>query len=299
MKYISFGQDKLSKLALGTVQFGLNYGIANSNGKPSQVTVDEIIAYVNKNGINCYDTAQDYGSSEIALGRALKNITDKIVISKLKSNIFRENAEKNVLNSLENLNLKSLFALLLHDSELLYKWTDKDSIIVDKLIDSGKIKYFGISIYTSKDFELAIKNEKIDFIQIPFNLFDQRAYKEKWFEKAKQNNKLIFIRSVFLQGLLLMDKAKIPPNLESSKKYIDIIEHYANTLGMSKNELALSFVDSVASNALILFGCDNLKQAKENIKNYNNLKQLDKSQIVELSNELSDIDEKIYNPAKW
>ena len=299
MKYINFGQEKLSKLALGTVQFGLDYGIANAKGQPSQESVNEIITYVSNNGINCYDTAQAYGNSEVVLGEALKGVTDKIVISKLKSDIFRHDAINNILKSLKNLNSKSLFALLLHDSELLYEWTDEASMLVDSLINRGNIQYFGVSIYTSEDFELAIQNEKINFIQIPFNLFDQRAYKEEWFKKAKQNNKLIFIRSVFLQGLLLMDKDEIPAKLESAKKYIDIIESYANKLNVSKNQLALSFVDSIASDSLILFGCDNLEQARENIINYNNLKPLNKSQIVELSNQLSDIDEKIYNPTRW
>lgn len=299
MKYIEFEDDKISKLSLGTVQFGLNYGIANTNGQPTQENINEIINYVCQKGVNCFDTAQAYGNSEQALGIALKDVDNKLVISKLKSNIFRENTFENISISLHNLGLQSLFALLLHDSEILYEWNDKYSTIVDQLINSGKIKYFGVSIYTSEDFELAIKNEKIRFIQIPFNLFDQRAYIEGWFDKAKKNNKLIFIRSIFLQGLLLMDKEQIPSNLQAAKKYIDIIERYANDLNISRNELALSFVDSIASDSLILFGCDNLKQAKENIENYNSLKPLERSIILKITDELLGVDEKIYNPTKW
>lgn len=299
MKYITYKGDQISKLSLGTVQFGLDYGISNKDGQPSQDDVNEIIKYVDENGINCYDTAQVYGNSEIVLGTSLLDIEKKLVISKLKSKVFREDIFENIYCSLENLNIKSLFALLLHDSDILYSWTDEDTVKVDKLIDSNKIKYFGVSIYTSEDFELAVKNDKINFIQIPFNLFDQRAYKLKWFEKAKKYNKLIFIRSVFLQGLLLMNKNEIPSNLESAKIYIDIIESYANDLNMTKNELALSFVDTIASDSLILFGCDNIDQAKENINNYNSLKTLDKSVIINLVKDLSNIEESIYNPGKW
>lgn len=299
MKYVDFEGEKLPKLSLGTVQFGLNYGIANTSGQPIQKEVNNIIQFVSENGMNCFDTAQAYGNSEQVLGLALKNIESKLVISKLKSNIFRDSAIKSVENSLNNLSISSLFALLLHDSDLLYKWTEEDSSKVDQLVNSGKIKYFGVSIYSSDDFELAIRNEKIKFIQIPFNLFDQRAYRERWFEKAKQNNKLIFIRSVFLQGLLLMDKDRLPIHLEAAKKYIEILELFAHDLKMSRNELALSFVDSIATNSLILFGCDNLLQAQENIKNYNELKTLDDITIATLVNELSNIDESIYNPAKW
>lgn len=299
MRYIEYDGKKISKLSLGTVQFGLDYGIANDFGKPSQEKVNEIIKYVSNNGINCFDTAQAYGNSEQVIGTALQDIDNKLVISKLKSDNFRKSPLENVSNSIKNLNDKCLFALLLHDSELLYSWTKEDTKNVEALISSSKINYFGVSIYTSEDFELAINNDKIKFIQIPFNLFDQRAYKEKWFEKAKKHNKLLFIRSVFLQGLLLMDIDKIPPNLQSSKKYMDIVESYARDLNITKNELALSFVDTIATDSLILFGCDNIKQAEENIKNYNSLKKFDISILQKIAKDLSDIDESIYNPTKW
>lgn len=299
MKYIDFGDDKISKLSLGTVQFGLNYGIANSQGQPTQKDVDEIIKYVSKNGVNCFDTAQAYGNSERVLGMAIKNIDAHLVISKLKSDSFKKNAIENVLSSLKNLNIDSLFALLLHDSDVLYNWTKNDNFTVEQLVRTGKIKYFGVSIYTAKEFELALKNEKINFIQIPFNLFDQRAIKEKWFEKAKKNNKLIFIRSIFLQGLLLMDITKIPKKLEAAKQYISIIESIANKLSMTRNQLALSFVDTLAENALLLFGCDSLMQAKENIQNYKTIRKLDNTTINEILDNLSNINEEIYNPRKW
>lgn len=206
MNYIYYNEDKIAKLSLGTVQFGLTYGIANFNGQPAQKDVNEIIDYVYTNGINCFDTAQAYGNSEEVLREALKDKNYIHVVSKLKTHLFKQNALQNVSNSLNNLGIYSLYALLLHDSELLYNWTNDDSVIVDELLQSGKIKYFGVSIYTNDDFNLAIENSKIKFIQIPFNLFDKRAITENWFEKAKKNNKLIFIRSVFLQGLLLMWK---------------------------------------------------------------------------------------------
>lgn len=299
MKYIEYDGNRISKLSLGTVQFGLNYGVANNSGKPSQENVNKIIKYVSDNGINCFDTAQAYGDSEKVLGIALKDLENKFVISKLKSPEFRENSLENISESIQNLGKKALFALLLHDSELLYSWTEEDSKNVKELIKNSKIKYFGVSIYSSEDFELALLNESIKFIQIPFNLFDQRAYREDWFEKARRQNKLIFIRSAFLQGLLLMDKDKIPLNLQSAKKYIDILESYAKDLDMSKNELALSFVDTIARDSLILFGCDNITQAKENIENYNSLNKLDTCVIESIMKDLSEIEESIYNPTKW
>jgi len=299
VKYIKFNGNEISKLSLGTVQFGLNYGIANTNGQPNQEDVNQIIEYVHKEGINSFDTAQAYGNSEEILGNALLNISDSLVISKLKSDLFENNLKENVKISLEKLKINSLFSLLLHDSKLLYEWNDKHKQNMSELIDDKLIKYFGVSVYSSEDFDLAIENDDISIIQVPFNIFDQRAIKLNWFKKAREKNKLIFIRSVFLQGLLLMNKNEIPQNLEHSKKYIEKFEDLCEELHLSKNELALSFVDSVAKDSLLLFGCDNIEQAKENIYNYNALKHLDDSILLRIKNEFSEAPEHIYNPTKW
>jgi len=299
MKYINYNNDKLSKLALGTVQFGLKYGIANLNGKPEQKDINNIIKYISKNKINCFDTAQAYGSSEQALGKALVNNKNNFIISKLKSELFLDNLIDNLNNSLKNLKVDFLYGLLLHDAKLLYNWKDEYSFLVKNLILQNKIKYFGVSIYSNEEFELALNNKSITFIQIPFNIFDQRAITQKWFEKAKEKNKLIFIRSVFLQGLLLMDIKDIPNNLLLAKKYLLILDDYTKKLNISKNQLALNFVDTVANNSIILFGCDNLAQAKSNIQTYNNLKKLDNNTINDIQNDFKDIDESIYNPTMW
>lgn len=299
MKFVNFNDSKISKLSLGTVQFGLDYGIANFEGKPSQEKVNDIVEFLNKEGLNCFDTAQEYGNSELVLGSALQENKNIFLISKMKSYKFDDSLNESLLVSLKNLNTDCLFGLLLHDSELLYNWTKKNSEVINALKTSNTIKYFGVSIYTSEDFELAINNNDITIIQIPFNIFDLRAIKEKWFEKAKSKGKLIFIRSVFLQGLLLMDIDLLPSKLINAKKYLEIFENFSKKLNLSKSELALSFVETIAKDSVLLFGCDNLIQAKENLYNYKNLKLLDKDTISDIITKFSDINEDIYLPTRW
>ena len=299
MRFIEYRGDRISKLSLGTVQFGLDYGIANRSGQPNQKNVNKIIEYVYKNEINCFDTAQAYGNSEEVLGRAIGDKSELFIISKLKSDIFKKDATKSVEPSLKNLNLTSLYALLLHDSELLFNWSEEYAVAVEELKKSQKIKYFGVSIYDNRDFELALENRHIEFIQIPFNIFDQRAITERWLQRAKKYNKLIFIRSIFLQGLFFMEESKLPKNLEKAKKPLKVFIEYAKNQNMSRGELALSFVDSVATESLLLFGCDNLEQAQENINSYNQLKKLDTEIINEITKSFKNIDEQIYNPTKW
>lgn len=300
MRYIEFNGDKISKLSMGTVQFGLDYGVANSIGKPTQKSVNEIVEYVyNNGGVNCLDTAQAYGNSEKVLGESITNKEDLFVISKLKSNLFEENLQINIDNSLKNLKIKKLYALLLHDSELLYRWGDKHTSLVRNLVATDKIEYFGVSIYNEEDFNLALKNENIKIIQIPFNIFDQRAVTKRWLKRSKEKNKLIFIRSIFLQGLFFMNLDALEGSLMEARKYLDKFNQVKNSLKLSTVELAMSYVDSVADGSILLFGCDTLEQAKENIELYNRLPKLDKETIITIENEFRDIEESITNPTLW
>lgn len=299
MKFVTFKREKISKLSLGTVQFGLDYGIANSEGKPTQERVHSIIDYVYQSGVNSFDTAQAYGNSEEVLGEALEDKKDIFIISKLKSELFENNLDSNISRSLFNLKQNALFGLLLHDSRLLYRWNEQHTALVNRLIERKQIEYFGVSIYTNEDFELAIANDKIQIIQIPFNLFDQRAMTQKWFEKAKEANKLIFIRSIFLQGLFFMDSNALQGNLVEAQPYLEKLHQIKKRLDLSISELAMAYVDSVAKESILLFGCDTLEQAKENISNYNQLPRLSQEILDEIRVSFSDIPEQISNPTLW
>ncbi len=299
MKFITFNKQKISKLSLGTVQFGLDYGIANSEGKPTQSHVDEIVNYIYKNGINCFDTAQAYGNAEEVLGKSLVDKSDVVIVSKLKSELFEDNLEKNILKTLDNLQQKTIFGLLLHDSQLLYRWSQKHSSLVQQLVEDKKIDYFGVSIYSNEDFNLAITNDNIQIIQIPFNLFDQRAVTQRWLERAKEANKLIFIRSIFLQGLFFMKREALKGNLIKAKPYLEKLRELEQRLNLSTAELAMAYVESVAKESILLFGCDSLAQAKENILNYEQLAILKKESLDEIRELFSTIPEEITNPTLW
>lgn len=304
MKKINWNDYKISKLCLGTVQFGLDYGIANKSGEISQENVNKILEYVVAKDINCFDTGSMYGNSEEKIGHFVKNQNEfsTHVVSKIKSDFFKlnlENAAGFINKSLKHLSIHSLFALLLHNSDALKSWSSNDDDLIALLKKQGLIKYFGVSIYTDEEFNLALENQNVDVIQIPFNLLDQRAILNKWLVKAKEKNKLIFIRSVYLQGLILMNIDEVPNNLSMAKRHLEVIEKVAKELKITKNELALSFVDQIAKEAVLLFGCDSLEQARENIKNYNNLQILDSKTMKYLTESLSKTEENIYNPMKW
>jgi len=299
VKYIEYNNDKISKLAIGTVQFGLDYGISNVTGKPPQKIVNEIINYIYSKGINCIDTAQDYGNSEEVVGIATKKLNNNYIISKMKSDVFESRLMDSLNDSFKRLKVNKIFSLMLHDCKLLYNWNLEKTKKVENLKKKNLINHFGMSIYSSQDFELALENDSIDVIQIPYNLFDQRALNNNWFHKAKEKNKLIFIRSIYLQGLLLMQCNDAEKRVPGVMKYIKKLDFFCEKLKVTRNELALTFVYSTCNESVILFGCETLNQAKDNINTFENIKLIDKRILSDFNSYFKNIDEKIYNPVNW
>jgi len=304
MKSIEWRGQRLAKLCLGTVQFGLNYGVSNKNGQTSLAESKAILDFVFSEGINCLDTAQSYGDSEKVIGKyfAGTQVEEKFIISKMSSAKFTGGYTQvcnSVQESLNHLNVPNLFAVLLHDSDLLLRWEESTTQIVSRLKATKKIKYFGVSIYNEKEYSLAVENSEIDIIQIPFNLFDHRALKNQWFERAHSANKLIVVRSMFLQGLLLMQKEALPGNLQHAERYLTPMDEICKEFGHSRQELTMNYVDSLAPQSLLLFGCETLSQARENVTYFKNLKPLGAEILEDIDITFSDIGEKIYNPTMW
>jgi len=206
-------KKKLERIVLGSAQFGLPYGISNENGKTDEEEVFLILNEAVKLGITYLDTAPSYGNSEEVLGKVgLKNwnIVSKLPsIPKLEGDI-RGWIFRSVVSSLEKLKVPYLQGLMMHRPlDLLGTNGEK---IYDSLLElktQGLVKELGISIYSPEEIILITTNFKFDSIQAPFNILDRRILNS---EKLKLKNKKFktYVRSVFLQGLLLMTKEKRP-----------------------------------------------------------------------------------------
>jgi len=197
-----------SKLALGTAQFGLKYGIANGRG---QVALDEVAAIVRfawQKGIDTLDTAVAYGESETRLGRI--GVTGWRVVSKLPGlpedcRDVRSWVERNVMGSLERLGLESLHGLLLHRTDdLATSRGDELHSAMQRLKSSGVVRRVGLSVYDTEELAEYGKRFAFDLIQAPFNIFDRRIQVSGWLKRLKEQGVEVHARSAFLQGLLLM-----------------------------------------------------------------------------------------------
>lgn len=294
---------KSSMLVLGTVQFGLHYGVNNKVGQPDQMAVTEIIRTAWDQGIREFDTAQDYGVSEDVLGVAFAQLgiaTEARVISKINPDIEHNNlrAMSDALDgSLLKLGVPCLEGLMLHQESLLSHWHKGLGDILKGFVASGKVSRIGVSVYSPGKALEALRLDGMDIIQVPSNILDRRFEKLGIFELASQKKKQIYIRSVFLQGLILMNLEDLPSRLSSVRYILEKINALAIELGLTRQELALGYLKIRMPQAKLIIGVDTAQQVMANVMAWRN----DPLAILwtRVTETFDQVDEKILNPSLW
>lgn len=276
------------KISIGTAQWGLNYGLNNFSGKIDNNQIKEIIDFSTQNNIYDFDTSSAYGDAESKLGKYSNkrlNITTKIVLDN------KSEVNELVLNSLNNINLKSIYACLIHNPSYLRK---KDGIWFEflKQKEYGRFNKIGYSIYEPKElFELLDLGYFPDIIQIPYNIMN-RSF-ETYFEELKNLNIEIHVRSVFLQGLLIEQKLR-EKFLLVKKGYWDLYDNWLALNKLKPLEGCLAHVISQKQIDKIVVGIDNIFQLKEISEVYKKIKINTKApDVLEIK------DSNIYDPRKW
>ena len=193
-----------TKIALGSANFGQDYGLRNEGGRISKVQFEQILLEAEQAGIEIIDTAQAYGDSEARIGSFCNGERFKIV-TKIGVDLEKEygpnSFTKLVTDSCNRLNQSRLYAVMLHRPELLF--SDYRAFIIDELQTlkvQNKVSKIGVSIYSPTILNEITKIMDLDIVQVPFNIFDQRILSSGWAEKLVNNNTEIHTRSVFLQG---------------------------------------------------------------------------------------------------
>ncbi|MDC0592063.1 aldo/keto reductase [Balneolaceae bacterium] len=252
---------KNSKIALGTAQFGLDYGISNPDGKTSLEEVSKILDTAFNNGIRILDTAQVYGDSESVLGTYQANRFKIITKINLK-NQENDTIESFVNKSLNNLQVENLYGLLFHDAKTAIQYPNMVREF-RVLKDKGVIAKWGYSVYIPSELEQLIhKYEKPDIIQVPFSHLDQRF--EMMAQNLHHHGVEIHTRSTFLQGLFFKPKEEladffdplIPYIRELKNTFLDEV-HLAQAL--LNYCLTRDFIDYV------VIGVNNVYQLQQNL----------------------------------
>jgi len=301
---MNFPGDNPFPLVLGTAQLGMDYGIANRVGKPSFGHAMEIVATAWEHGIRIFDTASAYGHSEVTLGRCFRELRlnsghlQPAVISKLDPRLDLSNRQavlRHLDDSLETLQLETLWGLLLHHESLLEGTAAFFREIIPELKHAGKINFFGISLYSMEKAFKALAMDEIDLIQMPFNVFDQRALDTDLFRLASEKGKKLFLRSIYLQGLLLLDPEQIPTKLDFA---IDKLSHFcllAERLKIPRKKMALAYAVQKAQGCYLVIGAETSAQVKENVALYKEALNLAIPDLHFLSSK----DPRLINPSLW
>ena len=291
------------RLILGTAQLGMRYGINNKSGQPDLQTAEDIVKAAWEGGIREFDTAHAYGESECVLGKVIKRLgleNEVKVITKLNPTMnqlapvdLRDTLEK----SLGRLCISSLYGLMLHREELLDQWDQGLGETLSEMVSAGLVDHIGVSVYSPQKSLEALEIEDIEMVQIPSNIIDRRFENAGVFQAAETKSKLIYVRSIFLQGLLVLDHDDLLPSMSFASQILKKYELFVNKAKISRQQLALGYVREVYPEAKILFGAETASQVKSNLEAWN---QNLSSWIVKEAQELfHDVDEKILNPSLW
>lgn len=295
------------ELCLGTVQFGMDYGIRGQK----QPTIDDAVKmldYATQNGISNIDTASAYGTAEDVVGEFLNKKTisrDKLfVVSKFTPNML-DNVEpkdyKKVINehlnkTLSRLHTDYLDSYMFHSSR--YAFDEEKLKALYEVKQEGKIRHCGVSVYYPDEAKICIKSPYVDFIQLPSSIFDQRMKNGGVFDLALQNGTTqIHSRSAFIQGLILMQEDEVPEFLSGAKPIVKKIDELCKKYEISRIKLAMLFVKQFDAISHLVFGVDNIEQLKENIKIFK--EDFSSDILKEIGKEFENIKADIMMPSLW
>lgn len=261
----------VSKLALGTVQFGLDYGFVK---KKTQGEVDAILDCAWNNGLNFIDTAREYGDSERKIGDFLsRSDAEFIVATKLKklseseasSGTLRGSICRSLEESLKELRLQNLQVLQLHQTDEYLVTNDAFWNVIVDLKKNRTIGAFGVSVYDVGETLNLTANygDVIDYFQVPYNVFDRR-FDELHSVLTKESITLVS-RSTFLKGVIPCKMPDLPSELDELKPYKERLESKARDIGVSVSELALLYVYCCKHVGSTLVGVDGPEELTQNI----------------------------------
>lgn len=285
------------RIALGTVQFGLEYGVANDFGQVSPDEVRALLSLAKSNRVDVLDTAVAYGVSEEVLGEV--GVNDFKIVTKLP--MLPEDLEntfcsvvQHVNESLRRLKVKSLYGFLLHRPLDLLRPNSHELVRALRYLKAvGVIQKIGVSIYNPSELDEVRKIINVDLVQTPLSVIDRRIETSDWLSRLKNDGIEIHARSVFLQGLLLMERNEIPKKFSRWSSLWDKWHQRLEELNVSALEACLAYPLSLEAIDKVVVGVDNRRQFESIIKAATATEyQLDFSFMTS-----TDMD--LINPSRW
>ena len=296
----------MMRLCIGTVQFGMDYGVQGGT-RPAARDAVAMLDYATQNGVDAIDTAAAYGTAEEVVGEFLSRKTlprEAVqVISKFGTNIFegasvadyavrlRAAAE----TSLKRIKSDYLDAYICHVPTAAGEPAIIEAMATLKA--SGLVRHVGFSVYDPDQAQACLTTDVVDFIQSPFSFLDRRMETSGALAAASAKGVDLHTRSAFVQGLILMDVAKIPERLAATRPVISDLEAACAEAGLSRRTLALAFVKANPNISHLVFGVDNMAQLKEIVADFE--RPVDFGAVKSIADRFAAVDPAIFLPNNW
>jgi len=278
----------IKKLAIGSAQFGLDYGLSSIGQPVPEREVRSILELAAQNDIELIDTAAAYGTAEAVLGKTIDSDLNFRIVSKIPSTNSITGVQEKLgfikecfENSLEKLKRQNIHALLLHNADELVE--NAGAAIFDLLEDwkqQGLVEKIGVSAYEHEKIEEIIDRYQFDVIQIPINVFDQRLLSNEFLSGIKSRGIEIHARSAFLQGLLLITPENLPRYFQPIEKHIASWHDFARNIGLTPLEAALIFLREIEEIDYIIVGTRSREQLEETIASFQKDSTFDASMLA-------------------
>ncbi len=288
----------MSKIALGTVQFGIDYGVNSVDGQVRPEEVKKILSYAHSKNIDLLDAAPAYGNSEKILGRM--NISNFKVVTKTRhfDSLEIKNNDVKLLNndfhhSLKDLKQDSVYGVLIHNADdLLKPGAEKLFDQLQELKQAKKIVKIGVSVYDHSQLQSILDNFDIDLVQLPFNILDRRMIDSSMLATLRSKGTEVHARSVFLQGLLLMSEQNRPDKFNRWSSLWKIWHEWLNDNQITALEATIRHAVSMPEISKVLVGVDTADQLKEIFISSSGV-------LPNIPDELFTNDADLLNPSNW
>lgn len=281
-----------SRIILGAASWGNSYGIANSSGMSSQ-DLALLLSEASSAGVRAIDTAAAYGQSENLIGTV--NFSRIPVYTKPRQQGLNPgNLRQRVEESLSRLGEESIEGLTFHSPELLL--TNAQDIIpaIDSLVAEGRVNSWGVSVYEPTEALEIAANTSMHYVQAPANIFDQRFLDDEFLRQLENHGIRLQLRSIYLQGALLMSEDSLPSKLSGLRAYLRALEDVSQQVGVTRDVVALNFVAASAPNADLIVGVNSSTQLGELLAS--SRESLDVEKIPHF---FSGIDRSLTDPRLW
>lgn len=293
--------NECARLGLGTVQWGMPYGVANRSGQPTTSEVGMMLRLARQHGVSLLDTAYAYGEAERVLGEQGAGTQGFQVVTKTKPLQKGQITEEHVGDvvkafheSLARLNVARVYGLLVHHADALLR-DERVWAALENLKAKGLVEKIGVSLYEPHELDGILGKYRIDLVQLPHNIYDQRFIRSGLLDRLKSMGIEVHARSAFLQGLLLMDQDALPVHFSSIRDHHRRLHSLLREAGISSLQGCLQYCLASSQIDRLLVGCENVQQLHAIT---GAVSGIDHAVIAELQNFALD-DEAILNPGDW